>query len=105
MHGPGEYFGWNSNVSHGYCKGGSMMIVTAVLQGHWVKPVQPFCYVVSNPMSWDISYCVPLAVINFGMKKTVPFMHYLPNSGIRYPTSGDEPLTSADQVLLRTMMA
>uniref|UniRef100_A0A6B2LAJ0 WWE domain-containing protein n=1 Tax=Arcella intermedia TaxID=1963864 RepID=A0A6B2LAJ0_9EUKA len=72
-YGPGEYFGVNPSISHGYCRGGSYMLVNIILNGSFVKHVPNFCFVVNNPSDNSYSYCMPLLVIQFGTNQPTPF--------------------------------
>lgn len=65
-YGVGEYFGQSANVSHGYCRGSSHMIVAYLLRGSHFSQHGNFCYVVNNPKTWNLSFCVPVAVVTFG---------------------------------------
>jgi len=77
--GPGEYFGYNSQVSHGYCRGGSKMLVALLLRVEELTTRENFCYVVNNPKDWSVAYCVPFLVISFGTDTgTTPFISSAP---------------------------
>jgi hypothetical protein len=71
-YGPGEYFGWTASVSHGYCRGGTNMLVAVILKGSHVHERSGFCYVVNNPKDWSFSYCLPLLVISYNTSMTTP---------------------------------
>jgi DNA topoisomerase IA len=73
--GPGEYFGETPGVSHGYSGSLGQMLVSYILQGPFVKHVPGFCYVVNNPTSAPIKYCIPLLVVTYGPARTPPTFH------------------------------
>ena len=73
VHGPGEYFGVNADVSHAYCKQGNLMIISFILKGPFVKTVENFCYVVNNPNDQKITYSIPVLVVNFKIKTEIDF--------------------------------
>ena len=66
VHGPGEYFGVDPEVSLSYCKGGGYMIVAFLLRGPHLKTQPGFCHVVDNPKDWVASFSVPVLVVGFG---------------------------------------
>jgi hypothetical protein len=49
QYGRGEYFGITSTASYGYCKGGSFLIATLIINGDWVSPTNAVnAYLVNN---------------------------------------------------------
>jgi hypothetical protein len=70
--GPGEYFGTHPNVSLGYARGSSRLILAYIVNSSLVKHVPNFCYVVKNPEDWSYSYCMPLLVASFGKDNSAP---------------------------------
>ncbi len=71
--GPGEYFGITSDVSFSYCRGGNFMLVAFILNGSHISNFPNFCNVIANPTDKSLAYCIPLLIINFGVKKTIGF--------------------------------
>lgn len=86
-YGPGEYFGTHPNVSLGYAKGSSRLILAYILQSSQVKHVPDFCYVVLNPSDWSFSYCLPLLVVTFNNSSTPPFVIRADICGADIPSS------------------
>jgi hypothetical protein len=78
--GPGEYFGFTADISAGYCKGCSHMIVALIIRNHYVTEHGNFCYVVNNPVDdRGPCYCLPLAVVTFGSERSMTgWRHNLP---------------------------
>lgn len=74
VHGPGEYFGVNADISYGYCKNGNLMIISYILNGSFVKKVDKFCYVVNNPTDKKFTYSIPVLVVNFRVKNEIDFV-------------------------------
>ncbi|KAJ4456295.1 hypothetical protein PAPYR_8534 [Paratrimastix pyriformis] len=66
--GRGEYFGITCQTSAGYCHGGSHILVAFILRDAAPKVIENFCYVVDNPVNWETSYCLPIAVVSMNGK-------------------------------------
>ena len=74
QYGPGEYFGVSPTASYGYCKGGCFLLVSVIFKGEWLSRTKAVnAILVDNPTDWSRSYCLPLAIINFGCSKPIPF--------------------------------
>lgn len=71
VYGPGEYFGTTAEVSSGYCKNDNHMLVVFILNGSHVKHAENFCYVVQNPLDRSLTYCLPLLILNFKIRKSI----------------------------------
>ncbi|KAF0684383.1 Aste57867_23618 [Aphanomyces stellatus] len=66
VHGPGEYFGVNADVSLGYTRGVKRLIAAQVIRlGAHFKEVTGFCYVINNPQDWGLCYNLPVAVATY----------------------------------------
>lgn len=75
QYGPGEYFGWCNGTSMGYCRDGNLLLVCMILKGKWTTQQPGTAIIVRNPQSAEnLSYCLPLMVINFGKLREVEFM-------------------------------
>ena len=70
-YGTGEYFGLTSGISYNYCRNGNFMIVAFILKGPHVKLIEKLCHIVENPIDKSLTYCLPLLIVNFGVKKTI----------------------------------
>jgi uncharacterized protein YegL len=64
-YGPGEYFGTTSEISHGYCHGSNLMMVSFIIEGNHVNRIPNFCFVVKNPLDCNSTYCIPILIVNF----------------------------------------
>ena len=73
VYGAGEYFGVSADISHPYCRGGNFMLIALILNGPHVTTKQNFCHVVANPKDKSLTYCLPLVIVNFGIKKTISY--------------------------------
>jgi hypothetical protein len=74
QYGPGEYFGITSTASYGYCKGGSFLVATLLLDGEWLSKTNAVnAYLVNNDSDFSHSFCLPLFIVNFGTPKEAPF--------------------------------
>lgn len=88
VHGPGEYFGVSSEISHEYCFGNPRMLLCALISSPVVTRSADFCYVVNNPLGEGVGHhCVPLAVITFG-----PDCHTLPDLDLGERPRAPEPV-------------
>ena len=87
--GPGEYFGGQPSISHGYSqgKGCSRMIVAHILNVPGVTtagrntPWAPGAQyvVVNNPVDFQTTFCLPLLVVTYGRAHTpIPFVQVQP---------------------------
>lgn len=73
--GPGEYFGWSSSTSVGYCRDGNLLLVCVVLKGHWTSQQPGTAIICLNPPNCEgATYCLPLLVVNFGAHREVSFV-------------------------------
>ena len=71
VHGPGEYFGVTSTVSHSYSvkdnkTGPYLMIIAYLLNCPQLTTKAGFCHVVNNPTDWSYAYNVPVVVVTYG---------------------------------------
>eukprot|EP01043_Picozoa_sp_COSAG02_P034945 COSAG02_NODE_2473_length_8740_cov_335.972688_1_plen_2244_part_00 len=66
-YGRGEYFGVTPGISKGYCGHQKHMILALILHEVEESKLRPqFAYIVDNPVSWSLSYCLPVLVVSFG---------------------------------------
>lgn len=78
-YGTGEYFGQTPDVSRGYARGTSRLIVALLLRGQQTTTHGNFCYVVNNPTDWKMSFCLPVLVVTYGANKCqLPFITDFP---------------------------
>ncbi|CAF1517131.1 unnamed protein product [Didymodactylos carnosus] len=70
-YGRGEYFGMTANVSRGFCKDSTRLIVIFLLRGTHYSVHGEYCYVIDNPINWDIAYCVPTLIVTFEPEKVL----------------------------------
>ena len=85
-YGPGEYFGFSSSVSRGFCKNNSSHMIVGMILNKIPEfsSHSTYCYVVNNPIDFKISYCLPVSVVNFGTMR-VPNFKLQPTVLLPYP--------------------
>ena len=54
-----------SEISHGYCQGSNLMMVSFIIEGNHVNRIPNFCYVVKNSLDCNSTYCIPILIVNF----------------------------------------
>ena len=67
-YGPGEYFGQTCDVSVGYARGCSHMLVAQIIRCPEVSTHGNFCYVVNNPKSKEYYFNLPVLVVSWSNK-------------------------------------